>query len=228
MSSDYTPPAVVTPTPGGAAGDGSLNGALTLRANVASGSAGAKNASLILAWSNGSEYLYTDSAGNLYIGNPAAGLGTTISMDGDGAGVQLRPSGYVYNFQSSGLTSFSNVSTSGKGVAPIFGLDNRTALTAADGSAKTLYTTTASGQLYRLSGRILATAGTSPSATYTLKWTERGTVQTETLTLSALNTIEAVSVLIQPDSGTAITAQLTAISGTITTVNVAATVEEMA
>ena len=127
-----------------------------------------------------------------------------------------------------GQIAFSQIGLVGLGLAPIYGLDNRRGVTAADSSAKTLYTTTASGQLYRLSGRILATAGTSPSATYTLKWTEGGTVQTETLTLSALNTIEAVSVLIQPDSGTAITAQLTAISGTSTTVNVAATVEEMA
>ena len=77
-------------------------------------------------------------------------------------------------------------------------------------------------------GRILATAGTSPSATYTIKWTEGGAVITKTLTISALDSDSDLSILIQPDNGTTITAQLTAISGTGTTVNVAATVEQMA
>ena len=221
--SDYTPPAVVTPTPGGAAGDGSLNGALTAQANdAAAGTA----ATFVKEGKGGWSLLSQDaeSTPRLIVGGP-------------------RFSGYQFGESSTGFV-LRDYSTSGNpviyamggiitasgsfGVAPIVGLDNRTGLTAADSAALTLYTTTASGQLYRLSGRILATAGTTPSATYTLKWTEGGTAQTETLTLSALNSIEAVSVLIQPDSGTAITAQLTAISGTSTTVNVAAAVEEMA
>ena len=135
-------------------------------------------------------------------------------------GNQISTSGYVY--------LYNNINTKGYGVAPLFGLDTRTGLTAADTSALTLYTTTASGELFRLMGRILATAGTSPSATYTIKWTEGGATITKTLTISALDTDSDLSILIQPDNGTAITAQLTAISGTGTTVNVAATVEEMA
>ena len=126
------------------------------------------------------------------------------------------------------ITGYDNIATVGKGLPPIYGLDNRTGLTAADSAAKTLYTTTAAGQLYRLMGRILATAGTSPSATYTIKWTEGGATITKTLTISALDSDSDLSILIQPDNGTAITAQLTAISGTGTTVNVAATVAQMA
>ena len=125
-------------------------------------------------------------------------------------------------------TGYDNIATVGKGLPPIYGKDVRTGLTAADASATTLYTTTAAGQLYRLMGRILATAGTSPSATYTIKWTEGGATITKTLTISALDADSDLSILIQPDNGTAITAQLTAISGTGTTVNVAATVEQMA
>ena len=37
--SDYTPPTLVIPTPGGNPGDGSLNGALTVQANVNSSTA---------------------------------------------------------------------------------------------------------------------------------------------------------------------------------------------
>ena len=117
----------------------------------------------------------------------------------------------------------------GMGFSPIYGMDNRTGLTAADASAITLWTTTAAGQLYKLTARLLATAGTTPSATYVIKWTEGGAVITKTLTISAIDSDADLStILIQPDNATAITAQLTAISGTGTTVNVAATVEEIA
>jgi len=118
----------------------------------------------------------------------------------------------------------------GLGLSPIYGMDNRHGLTAADASPITLYTASnGSTQLYKLTARLLATAGTSPSATYVIKWTEGGAVITKTLTISAIDTDADLStILIQPDNATAITAQLTAISGTGTTVNVAATVEEIA
>ena len=196
MSSDYTPPRLVKPTPGGNPGDGSMDGALTVTGEIIiSGSSGT-----VLSTNNAS----IDAGGRLSL----AGFGT-ISQAGK-------------------TTSYNSVGTVGEGLSPIYGLDNRTGVTTADASAKTLYTTTGSGQLYRLMGRILATAGTSPSATYKLIWTEGGTTQTKTLTISALDTDSDLSILIQPDNGTAITAQLTAISGTGTTVNVAATVEAMA
>ncbi len=105
--------------------------------------------------------------------------------------------------------------------AAIVGLDNRMGLTAADAAAKTLFTTTAAGQLFRLSARVLATAGSS--ATYTLTWTEDGAARTEALTVGAAGTEYAGTWLIQPDNATNITAQLTAISAS--TVNVAASVE---
>ena len=128
-----------------------------------------------------------------------------------------------------GQVAFSMLGLKGFGLSPIYGLDNRHGLTAVDASATTLYTTTAANQLYKLTARLLATAGTSPSATYVIKWTEGGAVITKTLTISAIDTDADLStILIQPDNATAITAQLTAISGTSTTVNVASTVEEIA
>jgi hypothetical protein len=128
-----------------------------------------------------------------------------------------------------GQVAFSTLNLKGFGLSPIYGLDNRHGLTAVDASAITLYTTTAASQLYKLTARILATAGTTPSATYSVKWTEGGAVITKTLTISAIDTDAGLSaILIQPDSATAITVQLTAISGTGTTVNVAATLEEIA
>ena len=196
--SDYTPPTLVTPTPGGNPGDGQMTGGL----KVLSGN--------------------TDYS-NLY---------TALSINGYGIIQRQFGQSTFYINGSLHLTSilagYNNVNTVGLGVSPLYGKDARTGLTAADASATTLYTTTAAGQLYRLMGRILATAGTSPSATYTIKWTEGGATITKTLTISALDSDSDLSILIQPDNGTTITAQLTAISGTGTTVNVAATVEQMA
>ena len=207
--SDYTPPTLVTPTPGGKPGDGSLNGALTVQANVNSGTAEV----LVRAGSDGRPLIqYQDTSHTVQFND--------VGNTGFDASGNLNLGGVIHIFQDK--------FTSGLGVPPIWDYDARTGLTAADSAAKTLYTTTAAGQLYRLMGRILATAGTSPSATYTIKWTEGGATITKTLTISALDSDSDLSVLIQPDNATAITAQLTAISGTGTTVNVAATVEQMA
>ena len=210
--SDYTPPTLVIPTPGGNPGDGSLNGALTVQANIS----GPTNTVLLQYGSNLHRFITLD------------GSGDPVLAEGTGGYIRFGSGGKTYMNDSGIFTIYNNVSAQGLGLAPIYGDDVRTGLTAADSAAKTLYTTTAAGQLYRLMGRILATAGTSPSATYTIKWTEGGATITKTLTISALDSDSDLSILIQPDNGTAITAQLTAISGTGTTVNVAATVEQMA
>jgi hypothetical protein len=122
------------------------------------------------------------------------------------------------------VTLFNNIATKGYGLAPIYGLDNRTGLTTADASATTLYTTTGSGQVYEISARILATAGLS--ATYVIKWTEGGVAQSVSLKVTATDTEVHDTFTIQPDSGTAITAQLTSV--TSSTVNVACSVKEIA
>ena len=215
--SDYTPPTLVTPTPGGSAGDGTMNGALNLQAS----SQNAHGVNLITYGSNKIILVQTDSSGDLlYLatnGNRALGIGNTGQVSAQ----------YEIQIYGKGISLVNNVNTVGYGFGVLYGKDVRTGLTAVDASATTLYTTTAAGQLYRLMGRVLATAGTSPSATYTIKWTEGGATITKTLTISALDSDSDLSILIQPDNATAITAQLTAISGTGTTVNVAATVEEL-
>ena len=219
--SDYTPPTLVTPTPGGNPGDGSLNGDLTIRANDTNPLSTTHD--LITVGKGASSYSFVgnDAVGPYIKGNGGDILG--FNWKGGkatfaGNGMRLTTAFGIYN----------NIQTEGLGLPPIYGQDSRTGLTAADASATTLFTTTAADQLYRLMGRILATAGTSPSATYTIKWTEGGATITKTLTISAIDSDSDLSILIQPDNGTAITAQLTAISGTGTTVNVAATVEQMA
>ena len=211
--SDYTPPTLVTPTPGGSPGDGSISGKLSV---------GPSTSGPIVIDGTAETIYNTNSGGNLTLGVTNNTGGVTLKRGS--INVTLYNDVQIYPK----IGEYNGVLTDGYGVAPIYGKDVRTGLTAADASALTLYTTTAAGQAYRLMGRILATAGTSPSATYTIKWTEGGATITKTLTISALDADSDLSVLIQPDNGTNITAQLTAISGTGTTVNVAATVEEVA
>ena len=210
MASDYSPPRLVKPTPGGNPGDGSLDGALTAQASTS----GLTNVSLILAGLAAEKILYFNTSGEVTLDNPLTG------------NLELSPTANVA--VANRFVSYASQSLFGYGFSPIYGLDNRTGLTAVDGAPITLYTTTASGQLYRLSGRVLATAGTSPAASYVIKWTEGGAVITKTLTIAALSTDADLMIPIQPDNGTQITAQLTAISGTGTTVNVAAVVEQIA
>ena len=115
----------------------------------------------------------------------------------------------------------------GRYVDQITGQDNRKGVTTTDTTAITL-TTANSGMLYKLTARILATAGSTISVSYAVAWTENATVITKTLTVTTLNADQDLaSILIQPDSATHVTAQITALSGTGATVNVASTVEIM-
>ena len=115
----------------------------------------------------------------------------------------------------------------GNKIDQVVGSDNRKGVTTTDTTAITL--TTANGTLlYKLTARILATAGTTISVSYAVAWTENATVITKTLTVTTLNADQDLaSILIQPDNATNITAQITALSGTGTTVNVASSAEVM-
>lgn len=124
------------------------------------------------------------------------------------------------------ISTYNSVATAGLGVAPIYGVDSRTGLTAADGGATTLYTSTAANQLYRVSADIFATAAVTGTANYTITWTENSTTQTATVSATAINVLGTTTQLIRPDNGTNITAQLL---GTFTgTFTVAGVVERVA
>lgn len=122
--------------------------------------------------------------------------------------------------QFAGLfTKYNNVGTLGLGMPAIYGLDNRTGLTGADGAPLTLYTTVAANNIFRISADIFATAAVTGTATYTIKWTENATSQSMAVTATAINTLGTQSNLIRPDNATTITAQLTGVfTGTFTVV----------
>lgn len=179
------------------------------------------------------EVCYIDKYGNVQFIGPATPPTGSNAIGSDGFSLWLNtPNAVVlsngstvnFNFSQLALTTFGRIPTKGLGLGALFGLDNRTGRTAADGAAITLYTGTGAGQLYRINARAFATVGTS--ATYIIQWTEGGVVNSKTLSITALDTEVTQNFLIQPDNATAITAQITAISGT--TLNVACSVEELA
>jgi hypothetical protein len=162
-------------------------------------------------------------SGSLIYANVAVGSGTFsgsfLSFNRNGAPIcVLGPNGL--------FTVAASVALVGFGFAGILGQDNRLAVAGVDGSPITLWTPAYSGQMFRLMGRVFGASGTVTGATYLLKWTEGGAVITKTLSITAVDTDADLSILIQPDANHSITAQLTALTGSSPTVNVAAQVEE--
>ena len=214
MSSDYTPPNLVKPTPGGNPGDGTLNGNFDIK------SGGALCGKFYVSGND----LHIQG-GNQEIGN------TGLWLDGYGAFAIVHIAGagspIAASIELGGkVGSMAGVSCVGYGLAPLYGKDVRTGLTAADASATTLYTTTAAGQVYEVAARIFGTGGTITSGVYTIGWTEGGVARTATVSVTAAGTLASAVFLLQPDSGTAITAQLTTLSGTSPVANVAAVVKQ--
>ena len=183
-------------------------------------------------WSEGVEVAYFDKANRnmLVLVSSNAIIGTETNnlylrcAPANSINLGTSDSENFLSLDATGVSSFSNIATKGLGLLPLFGLDNRTGITVVDAAATTLYTTTAAGQLYRINARAFATVGTS--ATYVIKWTEGGVVNSKTLSVTALDTEVTQNFSIQPDNATAITAQITAI--TSTTLNVATSVEQLA
>jgi len=158
--------------------------------------------------------ILTDYFGNIKIDPYGTGK-VLLSWDNSGTGIG---SGYKW---SAYMNNISPITFSMNGMAAISGTpDLRTDVTAADTSPITIFSSTVSGTRYEVKARILATAGSS--ATYTISWTEGGSVRTVALTVTAVGTEVHDNFVIAPDAGTNITAQITSL--TSSTVNVDAIV----
>ena len=104
-------------------------------------------------------------------------------------------------------------------------IDNRTGLTADDASANSIVDVIGSGHLYKIIGSINCSAYTSGTAIYNIVWTENGGGNTLSVSIAATGMKTTGSFLINPDSGTSITVQLT---GTFSaTVSVMAVAEQV-
>jgi len=151
-----------------------------------------------------------------------------ISSAGTRCDLRIYDGQLLFLDSSQGLIGkYLNVGTVGTGVSPIFGMDNRTGVTVVDGSPITLYTVPGSGQLYRLGSRLNLTTYTSGTVIYTLTYTEHSVAHTIVVSAAAIDTVQSSgSFLIHPDSGSAITAQVT--GPFVATANVAAAVQRLA
>ena len=174
-------------------------------------------------------YIRSDGSGNLYV-LCADGMSVYCGgWDNNGSGtVTFGGGGLTSVLNGAGILRYRSINTVGAGVAAIYGLDNRTGLTAADATAVTLYAVPAAGGLFRISGSLDCTAYTSGTGTYTLTWTDvNGTAHTRVASLSAVGHADINALgLERVEGGTNITAQLT---GTfVATFDTAMVVEQVA
>jgi hypothetical protein len=150
---------------------------------------------------------------------------------GDG-GVVSANALFARGFQAGGaagnVTQVNSINTGGLGVSPIYGTpDNRIGVSGTDGSPITLYTTITATGIFKVFWRVFGNTATVTSAIYTLTWTEAGDAETDTVSISAVDTEVTKVKVIQPDTASVITVQLTTLTGASGTVNLAAWVEQV-
>ena len=136
MASDYSPPRLVKPTPGGNPGDGSMNGALTTQADTPF--TGNTTYPILMAFDGRQNVIsWTPSDVGPRIDQTVRFLGSLVV---DGGGMALEgPTAKIYEYLG--------VFTLGHGVSPIYGLGQRVtvAATTSPGTTITTFTPGATG-----------------------------------------------------------------------------------
>ncbi len=168
-------------------------------------------------------------AGDVTINSAQTGVlasfyGNSIELGVGGATNLITHAGTVFTY-------YNQNKTQGLGLVPIYGLDNRTGLTAADASAVTLYAVPAGGGVFCIGASADITTVLNAAGTYTITYTDvNGTTHT-LVPLSAATAVGHYTVApadsVRVNGSTNITAQLT---GTFTSgdVDVAASVRQIA
>lgn len=223
MPGDYYDPVVYSDGAGG----GSLNGALTVESSLNLSSGLPPQVRWLQVGNSGQQFADIDASGNTNFYPLLGNRGLFLRG-------QTTPGGTYFGLlneriqTSTAFVLYNGIATAGAGVPAIYGLDNRTGLTAADATAVTLYAVPAAGGLFRISGSLDCTAYTSGTGTYTLTWTDvNGTAHTRVASLSAVGHADINALgLERVEGGTNITAQLT---GTfVATFDTAMVVEQVA
>lgn len=174
MSSDYTPPTIVTPTPGGNAGDGQIAGGLIVET---AGNGGATELHVGPRNDFAPSGLWIGSSDNSFVMANHAGGGIYIGYGGDSSVAIGQNQGLI--FASGGYPQQVNgVSTIGLGWSPIYAAALRTALGTTSANLAT-YTPGAVGS-FRVVWRLAAKAATTPTLTLTYTDPDAG-AQTITL-----------------------------------------------
>lgn len=107
--------------------------------------------------------------------------------------------------------------------------DHRVGLAAADGSAITILTTSVTGAVYDVSQTIHYVSGSVTSGLYVVGWTSGGLSFTSTVSLANIKVAGSggSAYAILPDVNTAITVQLTTLTGSVAVVSVASTISRV-
>jgi hypothetical protein len=167
----------------------------------------------------------TTPNGDLYI-EPGAS-GHQIVFCGEIPGLLTVGTTWQVDSSSGRFTYIDGVACVGTGAPAQRGIDDRTNVGSTDGSPKTVYAvpsgTTNKG--FRLTARIYGFGGTVTSGVYEIVWTEGGVTVTKDLSITAVDTDADLTIGIQPDASTNVTAQLKTLTGTNPKVNVLCLVE---
>ena len=217
MSSDYTPSPSVLST--------------ALRVNGSIPITEMTNNPLVTVGTSAAPIVGVDSYDNVWLGggSNSAGICYGDPLNPPGPRVLATALGVrIDGTTNTIIYTLNGVSTAGIGVPVLWGIDNRTGVTAPDAAPITLYTTTAAGQAYHLLAHIFARGGTSPTGTYVVKFTEGGVAIGKTMIVSAVDTDSDLSIPCQPDNDTTITAQLTSVGGPSPSMDVYCSVKEEA
>ena len=125
MASDYSPPRLVKPTPGGAAGDGSLNGTLTVLANAET----LNSTNLLKVGPSGIVVLHIDNNSNVYFQSLDGNI-SVVSSSGGKVGL------------NHGIDYYNGFNVQGQGLSPIYGLGQRVTVAATTSPGTTIATFT--------------------------------------------------------------------------------------
>lgn len=141
-------------------------------------------------------------------------------------------SGYTFGYESqfkigsNGIITRTNaIATTGTGAPVIRGIDDRNTVLSTDGAPITVYAVPGTTGKFRITVTLVGRAGTVTSAIYTFKFTVAGVVITQTVSLSAVDTVASTSQIVLPDLSTNITGQLTTLTGASASVDITCVVE---
>ena len=176
--SDYTPPSVVKPTSGGAVGDGTLGGALTIEGYISGPSKLPDGTALLQAY-NTKKVIILTGAGATQTGVQADFCAFDTAKFGLNGGFALAYSPAI-------PAVWGGISTVGLGAPPIYGAGLLTSLGTTSTTVASYTPTSSAGQSFEVKWRLSCVTASTP--TLTLSYTDpKAGAQTITLYDSAMS-----------------------------------------
>ena len=176
--SDYTPPTLVKPTSGGAAGDGTLGGALTIE-EYASGPSDLPNGTALLQAYQSKKIIIITGANATQTGVQADFCYfSTADFGANG--------GFALSYSPAIPARWGGISTVGLGAPPIYGAGLLTSLGTTSTTVAAYTPTSSTGQSFEIKWRLSCVTASTPTLTLTYTDPKAG-AQTITLYNSAMS-----------------------------------------